>query len=272
MGMLQTHIDQWHRRADKVGTFSLGALQGMKRFSRLGASILHVFLRMRWISRPAVMNVVVRQVYFTGVQSLPWVIAIALGTGVLAVYNIVDFARRIQDLSLIGSLMNGILVQEIAPFLVAIFLLARSGVAVVTEVGHMQSRGEDFLLTSLGISLYEYSYLPRIMAFSLCGLVLTFVFVVVSIWVGGLVVSWTYTLNFSEFLFEVQRGMDLNGLIGMMVKGMFYPMLSCMMLLYQGSRVGSDPNQIPVRATYGVLGALLLMLFLDVVWVLIWNL
>jgi len=272
MDMLQTHIDQWHRRADRVGIFSLQALQGMKRFFRLFASILHVFLRMRWISRPAVMNVVVRQVYFTGVQSLPWVIAIALGTGVLAVYNIVDFARRIQDLSLIGSLMNGILVQELAPFLVAIFLLARSGVAVVTEVGHMQSRGEDTLLHSLGVSPYEYLYLPRVLAFSLCGLVLTFVFVVVSVWVGGLVVSWTYTLNFSEFLFEVQRGMDLNGLIGMMVKGMFYPMLSCMMLLDQGSRVGNDPNQIPVRATYGVLGALLLMLFLDVVWVLIWNL
>jgi len=218
------------------------------------------------------MNVVIRQVYFTGVQSLPWVIVIALGTGVLAVYNIVDFARRIQDLSLIGSLMNGVLVQEIAPFLVAIFLLARSGVAVVTEVGHMQSRGEDALLISLGVSPYEYLYLPRIIAFSLCGLVLTFVFVVVSIWVGGLVVSWTYTLNFSEFLFEVQRGTDLKELIAMMLKGMLYPMLSCIMLLDQGSRVGNDPNQIPVRATYGVLGALLLMLFLDVVWVLIWNL
>jgi len=72
--MLQTHIDQWHRRADRVGIFSLQALQGMKRFFRLFGSILHVFLRMRWISRPAVMNVVVRQVYFTGVQSLPWVI------------------------------------------------------------------------------------------------------------------------------------------------------------------------------------------------------
>ncbi len=270
--MLQIHIDQWHSRADRVGLFSLQVLQGVQRFFRLFVAVSRVFLRMRWVSRPAVMNVVIRQVYFTGVQSLPWVIVIALGTGVLAVYNIVDFARRIQDLSLIGSLMNGVLVQEMAPFLVAIFLLARSGVAVVTEVGHMQSRGEDSLLVSLGVSPYEYLYMPRIIAFSLCGLVLTFVFVVVSIWVGGLVVSWTYTLNFSEFLFEVQRGTDLKELIAMMVKGMLYPMLSCIMLLDQGSRVGNDPNQIPVRATYGVLGALLLMLFLDVLWVLIWNL
>ncbi len=272
MGMLRTHIGQWHRRADRVGLFSLQALQVLQRFFRLFVAIARVFLRMRWVSRPAVINVVIRQVYFTGVQSLPWVIVIALGAGVLAVYNIVDFSRRIQDLSLIGSLMNGVLVQEMAPFLVAIFLLARSGVAVVTEVGHMKSRGEDSLLLSLGVSPYEYLYLPRIIAFSLCGLVLTFVFVVVSIWVGGLVVSWTYTLNFSEFLFEVQRGTDLKELIAMIVKGMFYPMLSCIMLLDQGGRIENDPNQIPVRATYGVLGALLLMLFLDVVWVLIWNL
>ncbi|MDQ6967405.1 MAG: ABC transporter permease, partial [Mariprofundaceae bacterium] len=259
-------------RADRVGLFFLQALQGLQRFSRLFMAILRVFLRMRWVSRPAVMNVVIRQIYFTGVQSLPWIIVIALGTGVLAVYNIVDFARRIQDLSLIGSLMNGVLVQEMAPFLVAIFLLARSGVAVVTEVGHMQSRGEDSLLLSLGVSPHEYLHMPRVIAFSLCGLLLTFVFVVISIWVGGLVVSWTYTLNFSEFLFEVQRGTDLKELIAMMVKGMLYPMLSCIILLDQGSKVGNDPNQIPVRATYGVLGALLLMLFLDVVWVLIWNL
>jgi phospholipid/cholesterol/gamma-HCH transport system permease protein len=217
------------------------------------------------------MNVVVRQVYFTGVQSLPWILLIAFGTGALAVYNIVLFARNVQDLSLIGSLMNGLLVQEISPFLVAIFLLARSGVAVVTEVGHMQSRGEDTLLRSLGISPYEYLYMPRLLAFALCGVVLTFVFVVVSIWVGGLVLSWTHTLNFGTFLFEVQRGTNLEEVITMMVKGMLYPMISCMMLLDQGSCVENDPNQIPVRVTQGVLGALVLVLLFDVIWVLVWN-
>jgi len=264
-------MNKWHDRADRVGLLTLNMLAGVQRFLRLFMGVLQVFLSMKWLSRPAVVHVVIRQIYFTGVQSLPWVVAIALGTGVLAVYNIVVFARRVQDLSLIGSLMNGVLVQEMAPFLVAIFLLARSGVAVVTEVGHMQSRGEGTLLQSLGVSPYEYLYMPRVLAFSLCGLVLTFVFVAISIWVGGLVVSWSYTLNFSEFLFEVQRGTSLEEVLTMMAKGMLYPMLSCMLLLDQGSLVKNDPNQIPVRATYGVLGALVLMLLLDVVWVLLWN-
>ncbi len=271
MGIVQTYLKQWHERAEHVGEVTLNILVGIQRVVRLLVAIFQIFLSMRWVSRPAVMNVVFRQVYFTGVQSLPWILLIALGTGALAVYNIVLFARRVQDLSLIGSLMNGILVQEMAPFLVAIFLLARSGVAVVTEVGQMQSRGEDTLLRSLGISPYEYLYMPRVLAFSLCGLVLTFVFVVVSIWMGGLLLSWTHTLNFSTFLFEVQRGSSLEEVLSMMVKGMLYPMLSCVILLNQGSCVENDPNQIPVRVTQGVLGALVLILLLDVAWVLVWN-
>jgi len=272
MNILAAYLKRWHQRADKVGSFLLEILFIAQRFFNMFAAILQVFMPMRWLYRPAIMNVVTRQIYFTGVQSLPWILVIALGTGVLTVYAIVDFSRRVQDLSLIGSLINGVLVQEMAPFLVAFFLLARSGVAVVTEVGNMQSRGEEDLLRSLGISPYEYLYMPRVLAFSLCGMILTFIFVVVSIWVGGLVTSWMNTLNFNAFLFEVQRGTDLKEILTMVLKGMFYPMLSCMILLDQGRLVERDPNQIPIRATYGVLGALLLILFLDIVWVIVWNL
>ena len=239
----------------------------MVRFYALFFSVFTIFLKMQWLTRPAVTHVLIRQIYFTGVQSLPWVLMFAFGSGVLAVYSIVIFAQQIQDLSLIGTLMNSVLVQEVAPFTVGIFLLARSGVAVVTEIGNMHVRGEDSFLRSMGVHPHEYLHLPRVLAFALSGLVLTFLFVVVSIWVGGLIVSWTYTLNFSEFLIEVRRGMDLEMVLAMMLKGMFFPMISCMVLLDQGCRVGRDPNQIPVRATNGVVGALISMVLLDALWV-----
>ncbi|MDX8396123.1 MAG: ABC transporter permease [Mariprofundaceae bacterium] len=267
MSMWTSYMDSWNWRADRVGDFSLRLLASVKRFFHMAITVGHIFIKMKWVSRPAVMNVLVRQIYFTGVQNLSWVLLIALGAGVLAVYNIVLFARQVQDLSLIGSLVNGVLVQEMAPFMVAIFLLTRSGVAVITEIGNMHVRGEDAFLRSVGISPYEYLHLPRILAFAMCGLVLTFLFVVVSIWVGGLVVAWGDALSFSEFLLEVQRGTTVEEIVAMMVKGMCFPMLSCMVLLDQGGRVGHDPNQMPIRATNGVLGALVLMLLLDAVWV-----
>jgi len=255
-----------------VGTWILNMGLGIWRFLQLLLWTSRAFIRMRWLSRPAVTNVVVRQLYFTGVQSLLWVTVMALAVGVATVYNIASFARSVQDLSLIGRLINTLLVQEIAPMIVVLFLLIRSGVAVVSEVGHMQGRGEDVFLHSLGISLFEYVYLPRVLAFALCGLILTFIFVIVSIWMGGLLLSWMYVLNFSEFLVEVQRGTEFKEVVGMFLKGLIYPLLSCMVLIDQGRCVGSDPNQIPVRVSTGVMGVMMLVLGLDMIGVLLWHL
>ncbi len=262
-----SYIEDWNWRAERIGSLTLKLLRGIVRFYRLSFDVLGMCFKMKWLSRPAVTHVVIRQLYFTGVQGLPWVLFFAMGAGVVAVYNIVVFAQQIQDLSWIGSLMNWVLVQEMAPFLVSIFLLVRSGVAIVTEVGYMHVRGEDAFLRSMGVHPYEYLHLPRVMAFATSGLILTFIFVVVSVWVGGLVLSGTQTMNFFEYIIEVRRGTTLEMLVVMMVKGLCFPMLSCMLLLDQACRVGRDPNQIPIRATNGVLGALILMVLLDVVWV-----
>jgi len=264
-------IQRQNERADRVGAWVLNIGLGIWRFLQLFLWTARAFVRMRWLSRPAVINVVIRQLYFTGVQSLVWVIMMALVAGVLTVYNIVVFARSVQDLSLIGRLINSLLVQEIAPMAVILFLLIRSGVAVVTEVGHMQARGEDVFLHSLGISLFEYVYLPRVLAFAVCGLILSFIFVVVSIWMGGLLLSWMYVLNFSEFLIEVQRGTEFQEVVSMFLKGLLYPMLSCLVLIDQGRCVGFDPNQIPVRVSSGVMGVVMLVLSLDAIWLLVWS-
>ncbi|HKI62403.1 MAG TPA: ABC transporter permease [Mariprofundaceae bacterium] len=257
------------RRVDRVGAGAFYAAGTVRRYYEKMAAILSVGLRLRWLARPAVMHVVIRQIYFTGVQSVVWVLVIALAAGVVAVYNIVIFAKSIEDLSLIGRLISGLLVQEVAPLMVTIFMLARSGVAVVTEIGTMHIRGEDIVLRSLGVSVNEYLLWPRVMAFTICGLILTFLFLLVSIWFGGMVVAWSYELNLIDFFVEVRRGSSLNEFGFLIAKGALYPMLCSIMLLNQGCQVGRDPNMIPVRATHGVLGSLMLVLLVDVFLVLL---
>ncbi len=269
MGMKGLTWDDIEGRVDRVGAAVLHAAGNVRRFYEMMVAILSVGLRLRWLARPAVVNVVIRQLYFTGVQSVPWVLVIALAAGVLAVYNIVIFAKSVEDLSLIGRLVSGLLAQEMAPLLVTIFLLARSGVAVVTEIGTMHVRGEDVVLRSLGISVNEYLFWPRVMAFTLCGLILTFVFLLVSIWFGGMVVAWSYELNLIDYFIEVRRGTTLDEIGFLLAKGTLYPMLCGIMLLSQGCRVGRDPNLIPVRATHGVLGSLMLVVLVDVLLVLV---
>jgi phospholipid/cholesterol/gamma-HCH transport system permease protein len=254
-----------HGQADRFGAAILHIAGEIHRIYRLTVSVLSVGLRMRWLAKPAVVNVVIRQVYFTGIQSLPWVLLIALGVGVLAVYNIVGFSKSIQDMSLIGQLISSLLVLEVAPLIVTMLLLARSGVAVVTELGTMHVRGEDMTLQSLSINVDEYLLWPRLMAFTLCGLILTFMFIFVSIWLGGLVVAWGNEINFIDFLFEARRGTSMEEVGLLIIKGALYPMLSAIMLLRQGCRVGREPNLIPVHATYGVLGSLMLVIMTDAI-------
>jgi phospholipid/cholesterol/gamma-HCH transport system permease protein len=262
-------IQSLHGQADRLGAATLHMAGELRQIYRLMVSVLSVGLRMRWLAKPAVVNVVIRQLYFTGVQSLPWVLLLAVGVGVLAVYNIVEFSKSIQDLSLIGQLTSNLLVLEVAPLIVTMLLLARSGVAVVTELGTLHVRGEDMTLRSLGISIDEYLLWPRLMAFTLCGLILTFMFVIVSIWLGGLVVDWGDKINFIDFLYEVRRGISMEEVGLLIIKGALYPMFSAVMLLYQGCRVGREPNLIPVHATYGVLGSLMLIIMSDAIIVLI---
>ena len=260
MAQLMQHL---HRQADRLGTLTLNMAGHFSQAYNLLTSVLAIGLRLQWLARPAVVNVVIRQIYFTGVQSVSWVILLAIGIGVLTVYNIVEFAKSIQDISLIGQLISTLLVREMAPLLVTILMLARSGVAIVTELGTMHVRGEDMTLRSMGINVNEYLLWPRMMAFAICGLVLTFIFVLVSIWLGGLVVAWGTEISFTDFLYEVRRGSSIEEIGLLILKGILYPLLSSMILLDQGCRVGREPNLIPVHATQGVLGSLMLVIMSD---------
>ena len=265
-------VQSANHRADRLGGSAIHMLSEIRSAYQLISDVLLAGIRMQWISKPAVTNVVFRQVYFTGVEGVPWVVMVALGVGVLSVYNIVDFARSIQDMSLIGQLISDLLVTELAPLIVTILLLSRSGVAVVTELGTMHVRGEDLTLSSMGISKAEYLLWPRLMAFTLCGLILTFIFVFVSIWLGGLLVSMNEEINFIDFLIEVRRGTTMEEIATLLLKGTLYPMLSAIMLLNMGCKVGREPNLIPVYATQGVLGSLMLVVMSDALIALIMGL
>ena len=88
--------------------------------------------------------------------------------------------------------------------------------------------------------------------------------------------SWMYILNFNEFLLEVQRGTELQEVLAMFLKGMLYPMIACVFLIDQGRTIGTDPNQVPVRVSSGVLGVVMLLMVLmvvtDVCWSWLWSL
>jgi len=271
MSFLRRWPTRINRQAERCGQLTLWMINGIIAFALFLRHILNVSIRFRWLTRPAVIHVLIRQIYFTGIQSLPWVMFLSLTVGLLSIYSLVSFAQHIENLSLIGQLFRHLFIVEITPLLISIFLLARSGVALITEIGHIHLRREHLLLRSLGIDITEYLYLPRMIAFMSCHLVLCFVFITLSIWLSTVFMAWNGDMSSFRFLSELRRDSSFEALMTLMFKSCCFSMLSCAILLYHGSRMISNPNLMPIHTTYGVLGSLMMIITIDVfIGVLLW--
>lgn len=259
-----SHINQL---AERLGASVFDVWHAMVRQLTNVLLVFRVLLGFQWLSKPAVVQVVVKQIYFSGIMNLMWVVILAMSVGALMVYSLVTFARQVGDMSWVSVMIHSLLIQEVAPFIVVLLLLTRSGVAIVTEIGSMHVRGEHMTLQSVGASIEEFLFLPRLIAFALSGLILTLVFASVSVWVGGVIVSLSKLMPLSEYLFQLNQYGGLATLFVVLIKSTVYPMVTCIILLDQGSRVGIDPNQLPVRTTTGVYSSLVAVFFLEVTWI-----
>ena len=254
-----------NRWAERVGRFVLGLVEDVGVFANLVIRTWRVGARLHWLTSAAVMHVIMRQIYFTGVQALPWVALLGIVGGGYAVFQIARFAQQVSDLSLIGRMAGGVILEELAPLAVTLFLVARSGVAVAAEIGGMYVRGEQRALVSMGIMPEEYLFWPRALAFALAGLVLSLVFASLAIMGGMVWAAQADVLPATDFFFELRRTLSLGAGLALVIKGTLYPTLAALVLIERAVRVGSDPNMIPVRASQGVLASIVLVAFGEVV-------
>ncbi len=91
--------------------------------------------------------------------------------------------------SLVGTVLVTVLVRELAPLLVGVILLGRSGTVALSEFGTMRSNGEEHVMESLGLDPYQLLLLPRAVAYALASFTLGMVFVIVAIITGHLLGS-----------------------------------------------------------------------------------
>ena len=121
-------------------------------------------------------RVLVRQIFFTGFQALPIVSGIALMVGASIVLQSEVWLRDAGQSAWIGPFLVAVLFREIAPFVVNIVILLRSGGAVTTELGSMMVAGEVRLLDGQGIDPFHYLVVPRIVGIAISAVALTVIF------------------------------------------------------------------------------------------------
>jgi len=90
---------------------------------------------------------------------------------------------------LIGPILVTVLVREIAPLLVGLIVLGRSGVVIVSEIGGLQIGGQVRTLTAQGLDPFLLLVLPRACALAIACFTLGLLFVVAALLSGFIVGS-----------------------------------------------------------------------------------
>jgi phospholipid/cholesterol/gamma-HCH transport system permease protein len=150
------------------------------------------------------------------------VLRIALGGSLLAtifvaglvgigmVYEAIYWLGLAGEEGSLGNILVAILMREVAPLLVGIVLLGRSGSAMLAELCHLHSERQLHALQAQGIDPFQILVMPRGVAFALASYTLGIVFILVTLLVGFAIASLLGVVQTSlwSFLDGVLRAMS----------------------------------------------------------------
>ena len=125
-----------------------------------------------------------RQCYQVGAQALPFILVSGIFVGFGIVAQSLHWLKVFGSTALFGGFMSTVLVREIAPVLVGLIVIGRSGSTLLVELGTMKTRGQVHMLDAQGIDPFLYLVVPRVLAFCVCMFSLTVAFVAVALLAG----------------------------------------------------------------------------------------
>jgi phospholipid/cholesterol/gamma-HCH transport system permease protein len=193
-----------------IGRWTIGLWHGQVQFISDAVAVIWQSCRpTTW--RHSIRTEFMRQCYQVGASALPFILfsGIFVGFGLLA--QAIHWLRVFGSTALFGGFMSTVLVREIAPVLVGLILIGRSGSSLLVELGTMKTEGQVHMLDAQGIDPFLYLVVPRVLAFCVCMFSLTTVFVAVALLAGFALGTLLGLIQFTFFDF-INRAIGSMGL------------------------------------------------------------
>lgn len=225
------------------------------------AFIFYALSHLRALSIPPVRSVFERQLYFTGTESVGLVALLGLLAGTAIATQTTSIVGGNSELTV--RVLVWTVVRELGPLLAAIIIIARSSVAIATELAVMEVRGETDALKAMRIPPMDYLVVPRVSALTLSAVVLTVYFETVAV-VGGLAVSALFQ-NVS-FLTQLGRFFEVIGPADIALpaaKSLCFGIAIAAISCYHGFAVSKSVTAIPVAVMHAVIRSLIAVFVID---------
>jgi phospholipid/cholesterol/gamma-HCH transport system permease protein len=253
----------WHRQ-------KLADLGGMAREQWAAAQYLAavlgttLFLSLqprRW--GRVVRGVFARQFFFSGVESVRFILIVAVLVGISVVVQLGVWTDRLGQSQKLGPLLVVVVARELGPLFANFVLIVRGGSAIATELGIMKVGGEVRVLEAQGLEPLLFLVMPRVLAMALSAFCLTVIFVLAAFASGyGFSALFGQAYMVPEvFLNSVFQAAHPFDAIGFLVKCLLPALLTGVICSTEGLSVQGGLTQVPPAAKRALARSLFALFF-----------
>jgi phospholipid/cholesterol/gamma-HCH transport system permease protein len=211
--------------------------------------------RLSALGRWPVRQVLLKQIYFTGTESLLTISLVGFLAGLIVVTEITNLVGRNELLTI--QILIWIIVRELGPLLSAIVIIDRSSSAFASELSAMQVSGEIKSLRCMAISPLSYLVVPRVVAMTLASIALTFYFQLVAIGTGSAVITLRLDIPLHNDIVNFFETINFSEIVASFLKSMVFGVLISVVSCYHGLRTKSAATEIPQAVSQAVIRSLL---------------
>jgi phospholipid/cholesterol/gamma-HCH transport system permease protein len=227
----------------------------------LGTSLLLAVRLRSW--RRTVRAVFKRQLHFFGIESVRFILILAVLVGISVVVQLGVWTGKLGQSQKLGPLLVAVVVRELGPLFANFVLIVRGGSAIATELGIMKAGGEVRALEAQGVEPLLFLVMPRVLAMGISAFCLTVIFVLVAFTSGYAFGALAGNGNIDPIVFlnSVFKAMHPFDAIGFLVKCLLPALLTAVICCTEGLSVDGGVTEVP-SATKRALARSLAALFL----------
>lgn len=211
--------------------------------------------------RRTVRQVFAREVMSSGVEAIGIVGILAVALGGLLMLQYQAWLGPVGQSRWLGPLFVAVIVRELAPLLVNLVVIARSGSAIAAELALVHVTGEDRITDGQGIDTLDYHVTPRVLALMLSVLCLTLIFVCLSFLSVFVLGQWldAKTGSFADFTYITLGSISAGDAVGLLVKSSLPAMLTACVCCVEGLGAGDTAAEAPRASRIAVQRAVVLL-------------
>jgi phospholipid/cholesterol/gamma-HCH transport system permease protein len=213
----------------------------------------------------ATFNTIVKQVYFTAVQTLYVYLPFTFIISWVLITITLTTARSLGLFDLATNMVVRVLPLELLPFLTALFVALRSGSAINTEVALMKVNNELDALDHCQVPPLEFEFLPRVIGGILSVVGLSLMSGVFSLLIAYFLVYGTTTAGMGYFSTTISNVFSYTIMLGLVAKCALFGLVVTSVPISAGLETPKKMFMVPVSVLKGMMRVFFALVLIEVI-------